>query len=100
MHSELSFVPKILLCGDEAEFLSRIGERPFKIVGQAKIAGEVDRQRFDFVQDNKIFFNNRLQDLPALVKFLKSGAADYFLFLSLNDLAAFRNNAYKRGFLS
>ena len=96
MSSESSFVPKILLCGDEVEFLSRIGERPFKIVGQAKISGD----DFDFVQDNKIFFNNKLQDLPALVKFLQSGAADYFLFTSLQTLAAFRNNAYKRGFLS
>lgn len=100
MGNELSFVPKILLCGDEVEFLSRIGERPFKIVGHAKIAGEVDGQRFDFVQDNKIFFNDKLQDLPALVKFLRSGAADYFLFISQWELAAFRNNAYKRGFLS
>ena len=100
MNSELSFVPKILLCGDEAEFLSRIGERPFKLVGHAQIAGVVDGQSFDFVRDNKIFFNNELQDLPALVKFLQSGAADYFLFTSLRDLAPFRNNAYKRGFLS
>ena len=96
MGNEFSFVPKILLCGDEAEFLSRIGERPFKIVGQAQISGD----GFDFVQDNKIFFNDKLQDLPALVKFLQSGAADYFLFLNQRDLAPFRNNAYKRGFLS
>ena len=96
MQSGLSFVPKILLCGDESEFLSRIGERPFKIVGHAKIAGD----GFDFVHDNKILFNDELQDLPALVKFLKSGAVDYFLFLNQRDLATFRNNAYKRGFLS
>lgn len=96
MDNESSFVPKILLCGDEAEFLSRIGERPFKIIGHAQISGE----DFDFVRDNKIFFNDKLQDLPALVKFLKSGAADYFLFVNQRDLAPFRNNAYKRGYLS
>ena len=96
MGNEFSFVPKILLCGDEAEFLAQVGERPFKIVGQAQISGD----GFDFVQDNKIFFNDELQDLPALVKFLQSGAADYFLFLNQRDLAAFRNNAYKRGYLS
>ena len=96
MGNEFGFVPKILLCGDEAEFLSQVGERPFKIVGHAQISGD----GFDFVQDNKIFFNDKLQDLPALVKFLQSGAADYFLFLNQRDLAPFRNNAYKRGFLS
>ncbi|MBQ3443522.1 MAG: DUF4422 domain-containing protein [Selenomonadaceae bacterium] len=96
MGNEFSFVPKILLCGDESEFLSQVGNRPFKIVGQAQISGD----GFDFVQDNKIFFNDELQDLPALVKFLQSGAADYFLFLNQRDLAPFRNNAYKRGYLS
>ncbi|MBQ6005009.1 MAG: DUF4422 domain-containing protein [Selenomonadaceae bacterium] len=100
MPNDVSFVPKILLCGDEAKFLSKIGDRPFKIVGHAKIAGEVDGQKFDFVQDNKIFFNGKLQDLPALIKFLQSNGADYFLFTSLYELAAFRNNAYKRGYLS
>ena len=40
MQSELNFIPKILLCGDEAEFLSRVGERPFKIIGHAYIFGK------------------------------------------------------------
>ena len=96
MQSELNFIPKILLCGDEAEFLSRVGERPFKIIGHAYIFGK----GFNFVQDNKIFFKDKLQDLPALINFLKSGAVDYFLFTNLNEFGAFRNNAYKRGFLS
>lgn len=96
MQSELNFVPKILLCGDEAEFFSRVGERPFKIIGHAKIFGD----NFDFVKDNKIFFNDKVQDLDALKNFLKSGAADYFIFVDLSDFAAFRNNAYKRGYLS
>ena len=30
----------------------------------------------------------------------RSGAADYFLFTNMNEFAAFRNNAYRRGFLS
>ena len=93
---DLKFVPKILLCGDESEFFSRVEERPFKIIGHAKISGK----DFDFVRDGKIFFDDKLQDLPALVKFLQSGAADYFLFTNMNEFAAFRNNAYKRGFLS
>lgn len=43
MNGENSFVPKILLCGDEAEFISRVGEkRPFKIVGHLQFVGKVD----------------------------------------------------------
>ena len=97
---QLSFVPKILLCGDEPEFFSRVGNHPFKIIGHAYISGEVNGQSFNFVQDNKIFFNDELQDLPALANFLKSGAADYFLFTNMSEYAVFRNNAYNRGFLS
>ena len=96
MNNEFGFVPKILLCGDEADFFSRVGERPFKIIGHAKISDK----NFDFVKDGKIFFDGKLQDLPALTKFLQSGAVDYFVFTSLFDFAAFRNNAYKRGWLS
>ena len=95
MH-DLKFIPKILLCGDEWEFFSRVEDRPFKIVGHAKISGE----DFDFVRDGKIFFDDKLQDLPALVNFLQSGAADYFLFTDMHEFASFRGNAYKRGFLS
>ena len=40
--SDLNFIPKILLCGDEAEFLSRVGQRPFKIIGRLPVAGKVD----------------------------------------------------------
>ena len=100
MQDDLKFIPKILLCGDEAEFFSRVGNRPFKIIGRAYISGEVHGQKFNFAQDNKIVFNDKLQDLPALINFLQSGAVDYFLFTNLRDFALFRNNAYKRGFLS
>ena len=100
MQGELNFVPKILLCGEPADFLSRVGQRPFKIIGRAYISGEIKSQRFDFVQDNKIFFNDELQDLPALIKFLQSGAVDFFIFTSQKIFANFRNNAYKRGYLS
>ena len=96
MQNDLSFVPKILLCGDEASFFSRIGRRPAKVIGHAKISS-VD---FDFRHDGKIFFERKLQDLDALKKFLDSGAVDYFVFTNMSEFAAFRNNAYERGFLS
>ncbi|MBQ4404117.1 MAG: DUF4422 domain-containing protein [Selenomonadaceae bacterium] len=96
MNNEFGFVPKILLCGDEADFFSHVGERPFKLVGHAKISGD----DFNFAKDNKIFFDGKLQDLPALIKFLRSGAVDYFIFTDVKEFASFRNNAYKRGYLS
>lgn len=96
MQNKTQFVPNILLCGDETDFFSRIGNRPFKIVGHAEIAGE----DFNFVKDNKIFFNDKIQELPELAEYLKSGAVDYFIFTTMKDFAAFRNNAYERGFLS
>ena len=96
MENDLRFVPKILLCGDEAIFLSQVSTRPFKIVGHAEISGE----NFNFRRDGKIFFDRKLQDLDALIKYLDSGAVDYFVFTNINEFAAFRNNAYARGFLS
>ena len=96
MNNDLRFVPKILLCGDEADFFSRVGEHPFEIIGHAKTVGE----DFNFAVDGKIFFNDEFQDLPALIKFLQSGAADYFLFTDLFEFAHFRSVAYKRGYLS
>ena len=96
MYTDLSFVPKILLCGDEADFFSCVGERPFKIVDHAKISGE----GFDFVRDGKLFFGGKVQDLDALANYLRSGAVDYFVFTTMQTFAPFRNNAYARGFLS
>ncbi len=34
------YVPKILLCGDAAEFYAEVGARPFKIVGQIEFFSE------------------------------------------------------------
>ena len=96
MQNDLSFVPKILLCGDEANFFSRIGNHPYKIIGRAKISDV----NFDFRHDGKIFFDGKLQDLDALSKYLDSGEVDYFVFTNMREFAGFRNNAYDRGYLS
>ena len=74
----LSFVPKILLCGDEAEFLSRMGKRPFEIVG-------------------RVLPEDKLQDL---IKFLKSGSVDYLVFTKLKECRAFINEARQKNFRS
>lgn len=63
----LQFIPQILLCGDEAEFLARVGQRPFKIVGNVKIFGEVDGQPLNFLQDGKIVLDGKLQNFGELL---------------------------------
>ena len=78
MVSELSFVPKILLCGDEAEFLSRVGQRPFKIVGRVQLSGEVDGQQFNLFRDGKLLFDGKLQHINELFKMIQENPIDYF----------------------
>ena len=68
MHSELNFVPRILLCGDEADFFSRVGQRPFKIVGRMQLAGIFDGQAINFLQDGRIFLDGKIQHVNELLK--------------------------------
>lgn len=42
MIGEKNFVPNILLCGNDEEFVSRAGDRPHKIVGHVQFTGKVD----------------------------------------------------------
>ncbi len=88
MHSELSFVPKILLCGDEAEFISRVGKRSFNIVGHVKFFGEIDGKPLNFFQDKKIFFNGKFQDTNGFLKYLVTSDVDYLLFTNVNEFHA------------
>ena len=85
MRSELNFVPKILLCGDEAEFFSRVGERPFKIVGRVQLSGEVDGQAFNFFQDGRVLLDGKLQNFGELWNMIQGGVIDYFVFNSLEE---------------
>ena len=100
MQSGLNFIPQILLCGDEAEFLSRVGQRPFKIVGHVKIFGEVDGQPLNFLQDGKIFLNDKLQHFGELLKSLCGGGVDYFVFNSLREFCIFNAAMNSIGFQS
>lgn len=83
MHSGLSFVPKILLCGDKKEFLSQIGKRPFELVGQVQI------------QNERTFFEDKLQDL---LNSLKSGAVDYLIFTKIKEFRLVMKKARQRDF--
>ncbi len=75
-----NYIPRILLCGDESEFLARVDNRPYKIIGHLKISGEVDGQPFNVTKDKKVFFNDELQDFDALKNFLLGGEVDYLVF--------------------
>ena len=101
MVSELSFVPKILLCGDEAEFFSRVGNRPLKIVGRVQVFGEVDGQPLNFLQDGKIFLDGKPLHVRELLNMLRGGVlADYFVFTSLKEFSIFYNALFSIGFRS
>ena len=100
MQGELSFVPRILLCGDEAEFLSRVGRRPFEIVGRAKLFGEVDGQPLNFLRDGKIFLDGKIQHFNELLDILRGGTVDYLVFTTLQEFNAFNNVVTAIGFLS
>lgn len=82
MQRELNFVPKILLCGDEAEFLSRVGQRPFKIVGRVQLSSEVDGQQFNLFRDGKLLLDGKLQHINDLLNMIQRGFVDYFVFNS------------------
>ena len=77
-----NYIPRILLCGDEAEFLARVDKRPYKVIGLLKISGEVDGQEFNITADRKVFFNGELRDFDALKKFLLGGEVDYLVFVT------------------
>ena len=93
------YVPKILLCGDTAEFLSKVAQRPFKIVGQLQIFGEVDGQKFNLNKDGKVFFNDKLQDFDALKDFLKSNAVDYLVFVERKIFQRYHEYGYFHDFI-
>jgi hypothetical protein len=98
------FVPKVLLCGDESKFLSRIGNRPVKIVGRVQITGTVNTgesvYKLDFAKDGKVSFNDELKEVSSLRNFLQSEVADYFVFTEVSEFRFFVINAAKFGVYS
>lgn len=95
MFGELSFVPKILLCGDETDFKARVNERPFKIVGHVKFFGEVDGKPLNFFRDGKVYLNGTLQHVNELLKSVVGGV-DYLIFTALGEFHTVFN-AFKFG---
>ena len=94
------FIPRILLCGDETDFLAQVAERPFKIIGHMKLFGEVDGQKFNILTDKKVFFNGELQDFDALKKFLLGGEVDYLVFTEFRLFATYHKVAVNDNFVN
>lgn len=84
MHEEGGFVPKIYLCGDKAEFFTRIGERPFKLVGILKFFGKEDEQKLQFNEDGKFSLDGKIFEHDEMKNIVND--ADYIVFNSTTEL--------------
>ena len=71
-------VPKILLCGDKSEFLARIDNRPFEIVGLIK-----------FFNDGKISVDEKFISQDELRQLI-NGKADYIVISNNRDFGRLR----------
>ena len=97
MNRQTFFVPKVLLCGDETEFISRVGgQRPFKIVGHVKFRGEANGEDFDFLKDRRVSIDDKLCDTAEFFKVIKEGAI--IVFNDYNLISAFVNTLMKLRF--
>ena len=96
MYEENYFVPKILLRGDKAEFLARVGQRPFKLIGEINFVGEAEGQQFHLLRDKKFSLDGKLKDYQELSKILKVDA-DYFVFNNSQELNSIKNLLKRMG---
>ena len=81
-------------------FFSHVDKRPYKIIGHAKLSGEVDGQQFDITADGKVFFNDELHDFDALKNFLLGGEIDYLVFTTRELFLKYHRVAVPRGLVS
>ena len=96
MYEENYFVPKILLRGDKAEFLARVGQRPFKLIGEINFVGEAEGQQFHLLRDKKFSLDGKLKDYQELSKILKVDA-DYLVFNNSQELNSIKNLLKRMG---
>lgn len=67
------FIPNILICGDKSEFLSKVIQRPFKIVGQIEFFGEFEGKPFNFFQDGKFLLDGKFHNYQELINIIRGG---------------------------
>ena len=94
------FIPRIMICDDDADFFAQVADRPYRIVGHAKIFGEVDGQSFNISKNGKVFFNDKLQDFTALKNFLLGGEVDYLVFTKFELFVLYHKVAVANKFVS
>ena len=94
------FIPRILLCGDEADFFARVADRPYRIVGRVELSGTVDGQSFDITADGKVCLNDKVQDFGALKEFLLGGEVDYLVFTTRKLFFTYHAVAVKNGLIN
>lgn len=63
---EQNFIPNILICGDKQEFISKVAQRAFKIVGQIEFIGDNVNffQTGKFLLDGETHNYTDLQNIP------------------------------------
>ena len=83
--NESFFVPKILLRGDKSEFLARIGNRPFKMIGQINFVGD----DFNFLNDGKFSVDEKTYGVAEL-KNLMNIEVDYIVFNDSQEFSKFK----------
>ena len=86
MNGENYFVPKILLCGDKAEFFAQIGQHPFELVGEVKFVERREDNKFYLLDDRKFLINGQSYDYQDL-SVLLTEVVDYIVFNDSLELA-------------
>ena len=79
------FIPRILLCGDKAEFFSRVGQRLFDLVGEL------------FLRDGNFLLNGNIIEHDKLTKLLRGGI-DYIVFNNYSELKLVNALLYRLGY--
>lgn len=97
MIEEKIFVPRILLCGDREYFFSRVGLRPFELVGQVEFFGASGHE-FDLLRAGKFLLNGKPVALSEFVKMIRGGVFDFIVFNENTILHRIREVLDKIGF--
>lgn len=103
----MSYVPRILLCGDVNSFQSAAGDMAVEIIGEISFTGSAERgENFIFVRHDcmdyykpseiKIFLNGAEISADELRKLL-DGAVDYIVFDDARNFIGRRNDLHSLG---
>lgn len=97
MSEENFFIPNILICGDRAEFLARVNQRPFKIVGQISFSGTIEGREFNFFKEGNFSINGKIYNHSEFIKILRGGMANFIVFNNLRQYYMYFDILIKNG---